>query len=204
MALLFLHPVERAGLQHGSAGHWRRLSWLGRRRTPVWRGQFAFFVCVVHRKALTFKSNVWCEIIFFTFQITSVINLALDKYFPVDAGVRIIAEPGRFYVASAYTLVVNIIAKKVIIDDDTASDGNHLWQNATYGGRICHWTLSSVPTSRWCFLCRRRRRGHRQDPDVLRQWWRLRLLQLHPLWPRPLFAHSAQGGSKWKSSFAVS
>lgn len=52
--------------------------------------------------------------------------MALDKYFPVDAGVRIIAEPGRFYVASAYTLVVNIIAKKVIIDDDTASDGNRL------------------------------------------------------------------------------
>lgn len=63
-------------------------------------------------------------------QITAVINLALDKYFPVDAGVRIIAEPGRFYVASAYTLVVNIIAKKVLIDDDTASDGNWLrkWQ----------------------------------------------------------------------------
>lgn len=63
---------------------------------------------------------------FFTFQITTVINLALDKYFPVDAGVRIIAEPGRFYVASAYTLVVNIIAKKVIIDDDSASDGKWL------------------------------------------------------------------------------
>lgn len=52
----------------------------------------------------------------------------MDKYFPVDAGVRIIAEPGRFYVASAYTLVVNIIAKKVIIDDDSASDGNRLRQ----------------------------------------------------------------------------
>lgn len=28
--------------------------------------------------------------------------------------------------ASAYTLVVNIIAKKVIIDDESASDGNSL------------------------------------------------------------------------------
>ncbi|XP_051941753.1 ornithine decarboxylase isoform X1 [Hippocampus zosterae] len=55
-------------------------------------------------------------------EITAVINPALDKYFPVDSGVRIIAEPGRFYVASAYTLVVNIIAKKVLIDDDSASD----------------------------------------------------------------------------------
>lgn len=63
--------------------------------------------------------------------------MALDKYFPVDAGVRIIAEPGRFYVASAYTLVVNIIAKKVIIDDDdSASDGNQLLQIELTVGEI--------------------------------------------------------------------
>ncbi|MEQ2187749.1 Mitochondrial 2-oxoadipate and 2-oxoglutarate transporter, partial [Goodea atripinnis] len=57
-------------------------------------------------------------------EITVVINAALDKYFPVDSGIRVIAEPGRFYVASAYTLVVNIIAKKVIMDDESSSDGN--------------------------------------------------------------------------------
>nr|XP_057947332.1 ornithine decarboxylase isoform X2 [Doryrhamphus excisus] len=55
-------------------------------------------------------------------EITAVINPALDKYFPADSNVRIIAEPGRFYVASAYTLVVNIIAKKVLLDDESASD----------------------------------------------------------------------------------
>lgn len=44
-------------------------------------------------------------------EITSVINPALDKYFPSDSGVRIIAEPGRYYVASAFTPAVNIIAK---------------------------------------------------------------------------------------------
>ncbi|XP_061700511.1 ornithine decarboxylase [Syngnathoides biaculeatus] len=55
-------------------------------------------------------------------EITAVINPALDKYFPPECGVRIIAEPGRFYVASAFTLVVNIIAKKVIVDDESASD----------------------------------------------------------------------------------
>ena len=47
-------------------------------------------------------------------EITSVINPALDKYFPSDSGVRIIAEPGRYYVASAFTLAVNIIAKKSV------------------------------------------------------------------------------------------
>ncbi|KAM6917628.1 ornithine decarboxylase isoform 1-T1 [Lycodopsis pacificus] len=60
-------------------------------------------------------------------EITAVISPALDKYFPADSGVKVIAEPGRFYVASAYTLVVNIIAKKVIVDDESASDGNSLY-----------------------------------------------------------------------------
>lgn len=56
-------------------------------------------------------------------QITSVINPALDKYFPSDSGVRIIAEPGRYYVASAFTLAVNIIAKKLVLKEQTGSDG---------------------------------------------------------------------------------
>ncbi|KAK3563803.1 hypothetical protein QTP86_034527, partial [Hemibagrus guttatus] len=55
-------------------------------------------------------------------EITAVINPALDKYFPADSGVRIIAEPGQFYVASAYTLAVNIIAKKVNMKEQSGSD----------------------------------------------------------------------------------
>ena len=38
-------------------------------------------------------------------------------YFPADMGVRLIAEPGRFFVASAFTLAVNIIAKRTIPRD---------------------------------------------------------------------------------------
>jgi ornithine decarboxylase len=59
----------------------------------------------------------------FALQIAAVINPALDKYFPADSGVRIISEPGCFYVASAYTLAVNIIGKKVIMKEQSASDG---------------------------------------------------------------------------------
>ncbi|XP_058471551.1 ornithine decarboxylase 1-like [Solea solea] len=55
-------------------------------------------------------------------ELTAAINPALDKYFPADTGVKIIAEPGRFYVTSAFTLVVNIIAKKVIMDEESDSD----------------------------------------------------------------------------------
>ncbi|PKU42921.1 ornithine decarboxylase [Limosa lapponica baueri] len=55
-------------------------------------------------------------------EITSVINPALDKYFPSDSGINIIAEPGRYYVASAFTLAVNIIAKKIVLKEQTGSD----------------------------------------------------------------------------------
>ena len=73
-------------------------------------------------------------------EITAVINPALDKYFPADSGIRIIAEPGRYYVASAYTLAVNVIAKKVIMNEQSASDGmSKLTQSANL------WLMPDVP-----------------------------------------------------------
>ncbi|KAG5855994.1 hypothetical protein ANANG_G00003000 [Anguilla anguilla] len=56
-------------------------------------------------------------------EFTAVINPALDKYFPADSEVQVIAEPGRYYVTSAYTLAVNIIAKKVVIREQSACNG---------------------------------------------------------------------------------
>ena len=48
----------------------------------------------------------------FSFQFCDVINPSLDRYFPQSSGVRIIAEPGRLFVASAVTLAVKIIGKR--------------------------------------------------------------------------------------------
>ena len=45
-------------------------------------------------------------------EISSVINEKLDRYFPITSGVEIIAEPGRYFTASAFTLCTNIIAKR--------------------------------------------------------------------------------------------
>ena len=45
-------------------------------------------------------------------------------YFPESMDVRIIAEPGRFYVASAFTLAVNVIARREISSADNVPDGN--------------------------------------------------------------------------------
>ncbi|XP_035282411.1 ornithine decarboxylase-like [Anguilla anguilla] len=55
-------------------------------------------------------------------EFTAVINPALDKYFPANSEVQVIAEPGRYYVTSAYTLAVNIIAKKVVMKEQLACD----------------------------------------------------------------------------------
>lgn len=45
-------------------------------------------------------------------EFAAVINEALDRYFPGTEGVEIIAEPGRYFVGSAFTAVLNIIGKK--------------------------------------------------------------------------------------------
>uniref|UniRef100_A0A672Y799 ornithine decarboxylase n=1 Tax=Sphaeramia orbicularis TaxID=375764 RepID=A0A672Y799_9TELE len=59
----------------------------------------------------------------FQIQFDEVINEALDKFFPADSGVQVIAEPGRYYVDSAFTLAVNVFAKKVVMDDVTQIRG---------------------------------------------------------------------------------
>ncbi|XP_045159074.2 ornithine decarboxylase-like isoform X2 [Mercenaria mercenaria] len=47
-------------------------------------------------------------------EITGVVNKSLQTYFSVDMGVEVIAEPGRYMVASAFTLGVQIIAKRTV------------------------------------------------------------------------------------------
>ncbi|XP_030626659.1 ornithine decarboxylase-like [Chanos chanos] len=49
-------------------------------------------------------------------EFADVIKFALNDFFPTDTGVQVIAEPGRYYVASACTLAVNVIGKKVLTD----------------------------------------------------------------------------------------
>lgn len=48
-----------------------------------------------------------------------MVNNALDRFFPVDCGVEIIAEPGRFYVASAFTLIAQIHSIREVKGEET-------------------------------------------------------------------------------------
>merc|ERR1712080_734144 len=59
-------------------------------------------------------------------QIAAVLREAITEHFPVDQsgrGVRIIAEPGRYYVCRAFELATNIIARRAARDgtNDDAS-----------------------------------------------------------------------------------
>uniref|UniRef100_A0A8C6T2J3 ornithine decarboxylase n=1 Tax=Neogobius melanostomus TaxID=47308 RepID=A0A8C6T2J3_9GOBI len=51
---------------------------------------------------------------------------ALDEFFPADSGVRVIAEPGRYFVDSAFTLALNVFAKKKVWNMFMSADGNGL------------------------------------------------------------------------------
>ncbi|XP_074035724.1 ornithine decarboxylase [Leptinotarsa decemlineata] len=59
-------------------------------------------------------------------EIADVINVALDDFFS-DLEVQVIAEPGRFYVSSAYTLACNIhsIRNVTQIDEETGELAIH-------------------------------------------------------------------------------
>ncbi|XP_037549397.1 antizyme inhibitor 1b [Nematolebias whitei] len=47
-------------------------------------------------------------------QVESAVRPLLDAYFPQRSGVQVLAQPGDFYVASAFTLAVNVIGKKLV------------------------------------------------------------------------------------------
>lgn len=48
--------------------------------------------------------------------MAGVLRNALDEYFPGHSGINLIAEPGRFYVSSAFTIACNIIARRTLED----------------------------------------------------------------------------------------
>uniref|UniRef100_T1E2N1 Putative ornithine decarboxylase n=1 Tax=Psorophora albipes TaxID=869069 RepID=T1E2N1_9DIPT len=51
-------------------------------------------------------------------EVAMIVNKALDQFFP-DKSVRVIAEPGRYYVASAFTLITNVQSKRICLNNKT-------------------------------------------------------------------------------------
>lgn len=50
-------------------------------------------------------------------QVNNAVVSMVDLYFPPSSGVCIIAEPGSFFVSSAFTLAVNVISKEMVAHD---------------------------------------------------------------------------------------
>ncbi|XP_017779076.1 PREDICTED: ornithine decarboxylase-like [Nicrophorus vespilloides] len=74
-------------------------------------------------------------------KIADIINRALEDYFP-DPAVNVIAEPGRFYVASAYTLACNIHSIRTVNVSDpvTGNPNKHIMyyiNDGVYGSFNC-------------------------------------------------------------------
>lgn len=53
-------------------------------------------------------------------QAAKVLTEAINAYFPDRRGIKIIAEPGRFYVSKAFSLATNIIARRASFPDAIA------------------------------------------------------------------------------------
>jgi len=71
--------------------------------------------------------------------VTSTINSNIDELFPETCGVRIIAEPGRYYAASAFTLAANVIAKREVKSDTKENKSKHMYyiNDGVYGSFNC-------------------------------------------------------------------
>nr|CAD7405638.1 unnamed protein product [Timema poppensis] len=72
-------------------------------------------------------------------KIANVINLALEEFFP-DPSVKVIAEPGRFFVASAFALATNIHSKREVHNneqDDSVIHVMYYINDGVYGAFNC-------------------------------------------------------------------
>lgn len=70
-------------------------------------------------------------------EIARVINEKLDEHFPAASGVEIIAEPGRYFTASAFTLCTNIIAKRELSFSNEDTMSMYYINDGLYGSFNC-------------------------------------------------------------------
>jgi len=81
--------------------------------------------------------------------IAKEINKSLELYFPENSSpsssngvddkrkIRIIAEPGRYYACSAFTLCLNIIAKRVMTEDEDVKTNMYYVNDGVYASFNC-------------------------------------------------------------------
>lgn len=66
--------------------------------------------------------------------MAAVLDGALNEFFPPGCNVDIIAEPGRYYVSSAFTIACNVIARRTVEDPTMDGKGYMVYVNdGVYG-----------------------------------------------------------------------
>ncbi|XP_047497390.1 ornithine decarboxylase-like [Penaeus chinensis] len=71
-------------------------------------------------------------------EIAEYVNNSLDEHFPEGCGVKVIAEPGRYVVASAFTLATYVMAKREVCDDNgTLLSTMYYINDGVYGSFNC-------------------------------------------------------------------
>lgn len=68
-----------------------------------------------------------------------IINNAIERYFPQSGGVRIIAEPGRYFVESAATLYTKVIGRRHIRKPEAVEDSMEIGES----GRVSNQDIIS-------------------------------------------------------------
>lgn len=83
-----------------------------------------------------------------SFELTaSQLNLGIEKFFPPERNVRIIAEPGRFFVASALTLTCNVTSIREVSSNKNSPPGFMYYLNdGVYGSFNCILFDHQTPT----------------------------------------------------------
>ncbi|KAG6004388.1 Ornithine decarboxylase [Claviceps maximensis] len=67
-------------------------------------------------------------------QMAGVLGDAIDEFFPAGNNVDIIAEPGRYYVSTAFTIACNVIARRTVEDPTLDGKGYMVYVNdGVYG-----------------------------------------------------------------------
>lgn len=67
-------------------------------------------------------------------KVADIINSALEEYFPASQNVTVMAEPGRYFAASAFTLAAFVHSKREVRDSETGAHNNMYYINdGVYG-----------------------------------------------------------------------
>lgn len=70
-------------------------------------------------------------------EMSHVINQAMLNYFPDSSKIQLIAEPGRFFVSSAFILAANIISRRTILNENKEKSYMYYVNDGVYGSFNC-------------------------------------------------------------------